>query len=63
MGSFNDVHKALLKEGFCVLSVGYRKIAKGGETAMRDCVIDSKDALRFVSAYRKELGIDPDDYG
>lgn len=59
MGSFNDVHKALLKEGFCVLSVGYRKIAKGGETAMRDCVIDSKDALRFVSAYRKELGIDP----
>jgi acetyl esterase/lipase len=42
-----------------VLSVGYRKVEKGGETAMRDCVIDAKDALRFVSAYRKELGIDP----
>ena len=26
---------------------------------MRDCVIDSKDALRFISAHRKELGIDP----
>jgi acetyl esterase/lipase len=23
------------------------------------CVIDSKDALRFISAHRKELGIDP----
>ena len=58
-GSFNDIHKALLNEGFCVLSVGYRKVAKGGDTAMRDCVIDSKDALRFVSAYHKELGTDP----
>ncbi|CAA6676251.1 MULTISPECIES: alpha/beta hydrolase [unclassified Lentimonas] len=57
--SFNVVHKALLKEGFCVLSVGYRLVKKGGDTAMRDCVIDAKDALRFVSAYRKELGIDP----
>ena len=59
-GSFNVVHKALLKEGFCVLSVGYRKVVKDGSTAMRDCVIDSKDALRYISAYRKELGIDPD---
>lgn len=58
--SFNVVHRALLKEGFCVVSVGYRLVPKSGETAMRDCVIDSKDALRFVSAYRKELGIDPD---
>ncbi len=58
-GSFNEVHRALLKEGFCVLSVGYRKVNKGGKTAMRDCVIDCKDALRFVSAHRKELGIDP----
>jgi len=58
-GSFNVVHRALLKEGFCVLSVGYRKVAKDGSTAMRDCVIDSKDALRYISAYRKELGIDP----
>jgi acetyl esterase/lipase len=58
-GSFKVVHRELLKQGFCVLSVGYRKVKKGGNTAMRDCVIDSKDALRFISAYRKELGIDP----
>jgi len=58
-GSFNTVHRALLKEGFCVVSVGYRKVNKSGDTSMRDCVIDSKDALRYISAYRKELGIDP----
>ena len=58
-GSFNVVHRALLKKGFCVVSVGYRKVQKDGSTAMRDCVIDSKDALRYLSAHRKELGIDP----
>ncbi|WP_136077918.1 alpha/beta hydrolase [Pontiella desulfatans] len=57
--SFNVVHGALLKKGFCVVSVGYRLVKKDGETAMRDCVIDAKDALCFISAYRKELGIDP----
>ena len=56
---FNTVHIALLKQGFCVVSVGYRLVKKGGETAMRDCVIDAKDALRFVSAHREALGIDP----
>ena len=25
---------------------------------MRDCVIDSKDALRFISAHHEELGVD-----
>ena len=57
--SFDVVHKALLNKGFCVVSVGYRLVKKNGDTAMRDCVIDSKDALRFISAYQKELGIDP----
>jgi acetyl esterase/lipase len=57
--SFGAVHQALLKQGFCVVSVGYRLWSKGGTTSMRDCVIDSKDALRFISAYSKELGIDP----
>ncbi|MGE9269987.1 MAG: hypothetical protein ACQKBU_04225, partial [Verrucomicrobiales bacterium] len=58
-GSFQVVHRALLKEGFCVLSVGYRKVNQGGDTVMRDCVIDCKDGIRFVSAHHKELGIDP----
>ena len=57
--SFDTVHRALLKEGFCVLSVGYRKVHKNGDTAMRDCVIDCKDAVRFASAHHEELGIDP----
>ncbi len=57
--SFNVVHKALLKKGFCVVSVGYRLVKKDAKTSMRDCVIDSKDALRFISAYKNELGIDP----
>lgn len=59
LGSFKTVHRALLEEGFCVASVGYRKVNKGGETAMRDCVIDCKDALRFLSSYSETLGIDP----
>ncbi len=57
--SFNTIHRALLKEGFCVLSVGYRLVDKGGESAMRDCVIDCQDAIRFASAHQKALGIDP----
>ncbi len=55
--SFNEIHRELLKKGFCVLSVGYR--LTGDDSTMRDCVIDAQDALRFISAYRKELGIDP----
>ncbi len=59
LASFNKVHRALLKEGFCVVSVGYRLVRKDGDTAMRDCAIDSQDALRFISAHHEALGIDP----
>lgn len=58
-GSFDAVHRQLLEEGFCVVSVDYRLVKKGGKTAMRDCVIDSKDALRFISAHHEQLGVDP----
>ena len=57
--SFNKVHRALLKEGFCVVSVGYRLVKKDAATAMRDCVIDAQDALRFISAHHEALEIDP----
>jgi acetyl esterase/lipase len=57
--SFDKVHVALLKQGFCVVSVGYRLVKKEQGTAMRDCVIDSKDAIRFISAHKDALGIDP----
>jgi len=48
----------ILEKGFCVVSVGYRLWKKGGEVTMRDCVIDSKDALRYLSKHSKKLGID-----
>jgi acetyl esterase/lipase len=57
--SFNVVHKALLAKGFCVCSVQYRLVRKGGDSTMRDCMIDTKDAVRFLSAHSRELGIDP----
>lgn len=57
--SFNVVHKALLKEGFCVAAVQYRLARKDSGVAMRDCVIDAKDAIRFLSAHSQTLGIDP----
>ena len=57
--SFSEVHKAWLKEGFVVVSVGYRLIGKTKETAIRDCVIDCKDGMRFIAAHKEALGIDP----
>lgn len=57
--SFNIVHGKLLKEGFCVVAVQYRLAKKDRGTAIRDCVIDVKDAVRFLSAHSEELGIDP----
>jgi acetyl esterase/lipase len=57
--SFNVVHKALLKQGFCVAAVQYRLTKKNSGVVMRDCVIDAKDAIRFLSAHSKELGIAP----
>jgi acetyl esterase/lipase len=57
--SFDDVHTALLRKGFCVAAVNYRLVKKDGDSAMRDCVIDAKDAIRFLVAHREALGIDP----
>tara|TARA_B110000908_G_scaffold172748_1_gene242696 strand:+ start:13207 stop:14352 length:1146 start_codon:yes stop_codon:yes gene_type:complete len=56
--SFKTVHMALLEQGFCVVSVSYRLVEKNGTTAMRDCVTDSKDALRYLSKHSETLGVD-----
>ncbi|WP_178984329.1 alpha/beta hydrolase fold domain-containing protein [Winogradskyella helgolandensis] len=56
--SFKTVHTALLEKGFCVVSVSYRLWKKDGNTTMRDCVIDSKDAMRYLSKHSETLGID-----
>lgn len=56
--SFKKVHTELLEKGFCVVSVSYRLWKKGGNITMRDCVIDSKDALRYLSKHSETLGVD-----
>ena len=57
--SFGIVHKQLVEKGFCVASVSYRLWKKEGNTSMRDCVIDAKDAVRYLAKNSDELGIDP----
>lgn len=59
-GGFAPVFKALIKKGFCIVSVDYRLYRKGGTVRMRDCVIDSKDALRYLVKNAEALNIDPD---
>ncbi|MEJ6582012.1 MAG: alpha/beta hydrolase [Akkermansiaceae bacterium] len=56
-GSFAAVFKPLLAEGFAVASVDYR-LARNGIT-MRDCVIDSKDAIRFLAKNSESLSLSP----
>lgn len=57
-GSFKEVFTKLLEKGFCVVSVNYRLYKKNGTVAMRDCVIDCKDAMRYVSKNSQDLGLD-----
>lgn len=58
-GGFAPLFKALVKEGFCIVSVDYRLYSKEGTVRMRDCVTDSKDALRYVVKHAEELDVDP----
>jgi acetyl esterase/lipase len=57
--SFGVVFGQLVKKGFCVVSIDYRLYKKGEQVAMRDCVIDSKDAMRYLAKNSQALGIDP----
>jgi len=59
---FSDIHKAWLKEGFVIVSIGYRLVNKHNDSSMRDCVIDCKDAMRFISGHKEDLGIDPNKF-
>jgi len=58
-GSFGIVFGQLLKEGFAVAPVTYRLAKKDRNVAMRDCVIDCKDAIRYLAKNGESLGIDP----
>jgi acetyl esterase/lipase len=58
-GGFAPLFKVLMKEGFCIVSVDYRLARKGTRVRMRDCVIDSKDAIRYLVKNSDSLSIDP----
>ena len=57
-GSFAPLFKALTGKGIGVVSVDYRLCGKGGGTRMRDCVIDCKDAVRYLVKNSEALGVD-----
>tara|TARA_R110002049_G_scaffold4601_5_gene32622 strand:- start:864872 stop:866053 length:1182 start_codon:yes stop_codon:yes gene_type:complete len=58
-GSFADVFQKLLEHGFAVASVNYRLCRPDKTVTMRDCVIDCKDAVRFLSKNHDKLNLDP----
>ncbi|MCP5535499.1 MAG: alpha/beta hydrolase [Akkermansiaceae bacterium] len=58
-GGFAPLFKILVNKGFCIVSVDYRLYSKEGTVRMRDCVIDSKDAIRYLVKNSRSLGIDP----
>lgn len=58
-GNFAKVFEQLIKQGFAVAPVTYRLARKNSKVAMRDCVIDCKDAIRYLAKNSKELKLDP----
>ena len=58
-GSFGVVFQRLIEEGFAVAPVSYRLAKKDSNVAMRDCVIDCKDAIRYLAMNSDSLDIDP----
>ncbi|WP_237227829.1 alpha/beta hydrolase fold domain-containing protein [Rubinisphaera sp. JC750] len=58
-GSFRAVFLPLIERGFAVASVNYRLCDREGSVRMRDCVIDSKDAVRYLAKNSKDLRLDP----
>lgn len=59
LGSFATLFKKLIDEGFAIAPVSYRLAKKGSNVAMRDCVIDCKDAVRYLAKHSEDLRIDP----
>ena len=57
--SFSAVFGKLLDHGFAVASVNYRLCKMESGITMRDCVIDSKDAVRYLSKNGDTLNLDP----
>jgi len=57
--SFAAVAQQLLAKGFCVIPISYRLVKKGGGSYMRDCVIDAKDAMRYIAKNATKYGVNP----
>ena len=70
-GGMGRVLQMLIEKGYCVASVQYRlrnqdmsskeceeEIILGDKVLIRDCVIDAKDAVRYLSKHRDELCVD-----
>ncbi len=58
-GSFAIVFEQLIKKGFAVAPVTYRLAKQDSNVAIRDCVIDCKDSIRYLAKNSEALGIDP----
>lgn len=58
-GSFGLVFEQLIQKGFAVAPVTYRLAKKDSGVTIRDCVIDCKDAVRYLAKNSEALGIDP----
>lgn len=58
-GSFEVVFKRLVNEGFAVAPVTYRLAKNDSNVAIRDCVIDCKDAIRYLAKHTETFAIDP----
>ncbi len=58
-GAHGQAALKLLEAGFCVVSVDYRLCSPGNGVVLRDCVIDSKDAVRYLAKHSGSLGLDP----
>lgn len=52
------VVRGLTENGFCVAAVNYRLCNTEWGTTIRDCVVDAKDAIRFLSRNSNEYFVD-----
>jgi acetyl esterase/lipase len=57
-GAHRELYLRLLEEGFCVVAVNYRLYETDGTVSIRDCVVDAKDAVRYLAKHSDSLGID-----
>jgi len=59
VGNMAKVVRGLAENGFCVVAVDYRLYTEDGTVTIKDCVTDSKDAIRFLAKNSDTLNVDP----